>query len=114
MSTSTTVRETDEGERRWFCGGGLHVWKATAAETGGAFILFEDRLDRGKVTPLHVHPDADETFCMLEGDIRLHVDGHERPLGAGGVAVIPPRRPARVHGDRHDGEDVVPPDAGHG
>lgn len=90
MRTLTaTVRESGEGERRWFCGGGLHTWKATEQETGGAFLLFEDLLDKGKVTPLHTHPDADETFCMLEGEIALHIDGEQRALGAGGVAFIP-------------------------
>jgi len=90
MATLTsTIRETGEGERRWFCGGGLHTWKANAHETAGAFLLFEDLLDRGKVTPLHIHPEADETFCMLDGEILLHIDGEQRTLGAGGVAVIP-------------------------
>ena len=41
------VRDSGEGERRWFCGGGLHTWKATSDETGGAFLMFEDRLDEG-------------------------------------------------------------------
>jgi hypothetical protein len=41
------------------------------------------------VTPLHRHPDADETFYMLEGEIMLHVDGEERQLRAGAIAVIP-------------------------
>lgn len=26
---------------------------------------------------------------MLEGEILLHIDGHERRLGAGGIAVLP-------------------------
>ena len=86
---AATVRENGEGDQRWFCGGGLHTWKATEEETGGAFLIFEDSLDAGKVTPLHRHPDADETFYMLEGEIVLHVDGEERQLGAGGIAVIP-------------------------
>ena len=86
---AATVRESGEGEQRWFCGGGLHTWKATEEETGGAFLIFEDSLDAGKVTPLHRHPAADETFYMLEGEIVLHVDGEERQLGAGGIAVIP-------------------------
>ena len=84
-----TVRDTGEGEQRWFCGGGLHTWKATREETGGAFLLFEDRLDLGKVTPLHRHPEADETFYMLEGEVLLHIDGEQRPLHAGGIAIIP-------------------------
>ena len=86
---ATTVRDDGVGEQRWFCGGGRHTWKATAAETGGAFLLFEDALEAGKRTPLHRHPDADETFLMLEGEVELHVDGERQPLGAGGIAVIP-------------------------
>ncbi len=89
-AADVTVRLDGEGERRWFCGGGLHTWKATAEETGGAFLMFEDDLDAGKVTPLHRHPEADETFYMLEGEILLHVEGDEpRPLPAGGIAIIP-------------------------
>jgi quercetin dioxygenase-like cupin family protein len=90
METLTaTVRDAGQGEQRWFCGGGLHTWKATEAETGGAFLLFEDALDLGKVTPLHIHPGADETFYMLDGEIALHIDGERRQLAAGGMAVIP-------------------------
>ncbi|MCU1357928.1 MAG: cupin protein [Acidimicrobiales bacterium] len=83
------VRAKDEGEHRWFFGGGLHIWKATAEETGGAFLLFEDRLDQGKVTPLHTHPDSDETMIVLEGEILMHLDGTEHAVGAGGIASAP-------------------------
>ena len=90
QTVEVTVRADGEGEQRWFCGGGRHTWKATAEETGGAFLLFEDDLDAGKVTPLHRHPDADETFYLLEGEILLHIEGAEpAPLLAGGIAVIP-------------------------
>src|SRR6195952_1575203 len=83
------VRATDEGERRWFFGGGLHIWKATAEETGGAFLLFEDRMDHGKMTPLHTHPESDETMIVLEGEILMHLDGTEHVVGPGGVALAP-------------------------
>lgn len=85
----TTVRAHGAGERRWFCGGGVHTWLATEGETGGAYLLFEDLLDAGKVTPLHQHPEADETFYMLEGEMRLHIAGGEQSLAAGGIAIIP-------------------------
>src|ERR1700693_3013659 len=80
------VRAAGEGERLWFYGGGLHIWKATAAETGGSFLLFEDVMSRGKTTPLHTHPQVDETLYMLEGEILLHIDGEEQRLGSSGVA----------------------------
>src|ERR1700692_4965157 len=83
------VRVAGAGERLWFYGGGLHIWKATAADTGGAFLLFEDVMSRGKTTPLHTHPQVDETLYMLEGEILLHIEGEEQRLGSGGVAMAP-------------------------
>jgi quercetin dioxygenase-like cupin family protein len=83
------VRAAGEGERLWFYGGGLHIWKATAAETGGAFLLFEDVMSRGKTTPLHTHSQVDETLYILDGEILVHIDGDEQRVGSGGVAVFP-------------------------
>ena len=77
-ATGVIVRARDEGERRWFFGGGLHTWMASAEETNGAFLLFEDHMEQGKMTPVHIHPDADEVFYVLEGEITLHA-------GAGGA-----------------------------
>ena len=93
MSASTApkslVRAAEDGERRWFFGGGLHLWKATAEDTDGAFLLFEDRMGRGKVTPLHRHPDSDETMIVLDGKILMHLDGDEHTVRAGGIASAP-------------------------
>jgi quercetin dioxygenase-like cupin family protein len=83
------IRGEDDGERRWFYGGGTHTWKATPQETGGAFLLFEDRMDQGKVTPLHSHPDSDETMYVLEGEILVHMAGQEHRVAAGGLAFAP-------------------------
>jgi quercetin dioxygenase-like cupin family protein len=83
------VRADTDGERRWFYGGGVHTWKARADETNGAFLLFEDRMEKGKLTPLHIHPDSDETMYILEGEILMHMDGQEHRVGAGGVTVAP-------------------------
>ena len=83
------VRVEGEGERLWFYGGGLHTWLATSAETGGAFLLFDDIMTRGKTTPLHSHPEVDETLYVLDGEILAHIDGREKTLGRGGVAMFP-------------------------
>jgi quercetin dioxygenase-like cupin family protein len=80
------VRESDEGERRLFAGGGLHVWLARSEETGHAFCAFVDHLSRGKMTPLHLHPDADDSMFVIEGEILYHSDGEERVITAGGFA----------------------------
>src|SRR5437899_3180286 len=90
MSNATAViRQHDEGELRWFAGGGLFTIKATSAETGGSFMLFEDRVVRGKTTPLHVHPNMDEAIYVLEGEILGHVDGEEHRVGERGLFMAP-------------------------
>jgi mannose-6-phosphate isomerase-like protein (cupin superfamily) len=88
-SHTAIIRGEDQGERRWFYGGGLHIWKAKAEETGGAFLLFEDQMSGGKMTPLHTHPDSDESMYILEGEILMHLDGQQHRIGAGGLAVAP-------------------------
>jgi quercetin dioxygenase-like cupin family protein len=90
MSTAgTIIRGEGEGERLWFAGGGLWTMKATAEETDGAFILVEDRMSRGKTTPLHAHPNQDETLIVLEGEILVYAEGNEHRVGPRGVAVAP-------------------------
>jgi quercetin dioxygenase-like cupin family protein len=83
------VRAEGEGEHLRFWGGGVLTMKATAAETGGAFLLFEDLMAQGKTTPLHLHTNEDETLYVLEGEILVHLDGKNYPVGPRGVAIAP-------------------------
>jgi len=83
------VRQDGEGERLWFAGGGVFTMKATAAETGGAFILFDDEVVRGKTTPMHSHPDFDEAIYVLEGEVLVDIDGRRERVGRHGVFVAP-------------------------
>jgi len=99
---TATVRAQGEDQRRWFFGGGVHTWKATEEETGGAFLLFEVEMALGKLTPLHIHPESDETMYVVAGEILMHLDGAEHRIGAGGT-VVAPRGVPRVSGA--DGRD---------
>jgi quercetin dioxygenase-like cupin family protein len=83
------IRQDGEGERLWFAGGGVLTVKAAADETGGAFFLFEDHVERGKTTPLHVHPHEDELIYVLEGEVLAHVDGDEHRVGERGFFFAP-------------------------
>jgi quercetin dioxygenase-like cupin family protein len=89
QGSTPIIRADGEGERLWFAGGGQFMIKASSAETGGAFLLFEDRMVRGKTTPLHYHPEADEAIIVLEGELLVHVNGANHPAGPGSVTVIP-------------------------
>lgn len=83
------VRNKDDGERMWFLGGGLHTWKALSEETDDSMLVFEDHLERGKVTPMHFHADVDEALYVIEGEIVLNVEGTEHVVGAGGFTFAP-------------------------
>jgi quercetin dioxygenase-like cupin family protein len=81
------VRAEGEGEQLRFWGGGLLTIKASAEETRGAFLLFEDFMPQGKTTPLHIHANEDETLYVLEGELLVHIDGTDHAVGARGVAI---------------------------
>lgn len=89
MTAGLVIRQEGEGERLWFAGGGVFTMKASAADTDGAFTLFEDQVERGKSTPLHLHPHEDETIYVLAGEILVSADGQEHRVGQGGVVVAP-------------------------
>jgi quercetin dioxygenase-like cupin family protein len=86
------VLDADCGEALWF-NNDLLTLKATGADTGGRFLAFEELARRGKVTPLHIHPDVEETFYILDGEAVFHLDGADVTLGAGGFASVPPGVP---------------------
>ncbi|MDQ6885709.1 MAG: quercetin 2,3-dioxygenase [Gemmatimonadota bacterium] len=92
---SAIIRAGGEGDMLWF-NNDLLTFKTTADETNQALTLFEELTQQGKMTPLHLHPEADETFCVLEGEMRIHVDGTDRTVGPGGVAFIPRGLPHAV------------------
>lgn len=83
------IRAAGDGDRRSFFGGGVHTWKLKAEDTGGDLFLFEDLLEEGKCTPLHLHPDADETLYVLDGEILMNIDGTESRLSRGAMSFVP-------------------------
>ena len=89
MAAEAVIRADREGEHLRFWGGGVLTMKATAAETDGAFMLFENYMTQGKSTPLHVHASEDEAIYVLDGEIVVHVDGEDYRVGPRGLAVAP-------------------------
>lgn len=65
------------------------------AATGGALSVLEHQEERGHATPLHRHDIADETFLMLDGTLRVEVDGESYTAGAGALAFLPRKRTHR-------------------
>jgi quercetin dioxygenase-like cupin family protein len=85
----TLIRNCDEGEKLWFAGGGVFTMMATCAETNGSIMLFEDRVVRGKCTPMHLHPNEDELCYVLDGELLVHAEGEEHRVGKGGLFFAP-------------------------
>jgi quercetin dioxygenase-like cupin family protein len=61
---------------------------AVAADTDGAFSLFDARVAPQQGIPLHQHEDA-EAFLVLEGTFQLQVEDQQVSLGPGGFAFVP-------------------------
>jgi len=88
QARAPVVLDPGEGEALRFNNDVLTL-KATGADTDGAFLLVEELTRRGKATPLHTHPEEAESFCVLEGEARLHLAGRELTLRPGGFVSVP-------------------------
>jgi quercetin dioxygenase-like cupin family protein len=84
------VSVPDEQEANWFLGS-LSLVRVSGSQTGGAFAIREHLARRGTASPIHVHDRDDETFFVLEGELRVHVGDQQRIAGPGAVAVLPRR-----------------------
>ena len=86
--TAPVFVPAQSGEALWF-GGGLVELQVTSAQSLGALALLRDRMPHGKTTPLHLHPNFDETLCLISGSLLVHVDGAEYAVDAGGTVFVP-------------------------
>jgi quercetin dioxygenase-like cupin family protein len=74
-----------------------------AERSAGAVSMLEHVAPRGMATPLHVQPNEDEAFYVLEGRISLYVDGARSEAGEGEVVWLPRGVP---HAFRVDSEQA--------
>ena len=94
MNTTTPtmhplIQTLDEAPGGALLGGSIHI-RVRSEDTDGTFGLIEQVVPAGfPGPPLHVHPEFEETFYVIEGEIAVRVgdEGHE--VGAGAVAVVP-------------------------
>jgi quercetin dioxygenase-like cupin family protein len=74
----------------WFLGA-LSQVRVSGEQTGGAFALRDNLARRGNASPVHVHDRDDETFFVLDGELRVIVGEDDHAAGPGTVAVLPRR-----------------------
>ncbi len=74
----------------------------TGAETAGELLEMEATYTgAGGLPPEHFHPRQEERFEVLEGAVRVVVDGAERRYAAGESFVVPAGTRHRMGGDGH-------------
>lgn len=72
----------------WFLGVLVRI-RVTGEVTGGELSVLEHECERGYGSPLHRHAAAEETFLVLEGELRVEVDGQAHTMGEGAAALLP-------------------------
>ena len=83
------------GDARRIDLGGFDVLvHADAETTDGAFSLIETaEPEAGVGPPIHVHSDCAESFVVLEGRYRMHLDGRDFDCPAGSFVFVPKGMP---------------------
>ncbi|MGV0771424.1 cupin domain-containing protein [Mycobacterium syngnathidarum] len=82
--------------------GALVQFRITGEQSGGRFALTEHRCRRGAAAPLHRHELPDETFIVLEGELRIHIDGSLFRAEAGSTTFAPRGLPHSYQVDSDD------------
>ena len=88
--TGSVISSPDAQTAIWFLGA-LSQVRVSGVQTGGAFALADHFARRGNASPVHVHDRDDETFFVLDGELRVLVGEEEHTAGPGTVAVLPRR-----------------------
>jgi quercetin dioxygenase-like cupin family protein len=92
LPTEPAILTPDEQQAAWFLGALIRI-RTGGAETGGRLAVLEHQGERGYNSPLHLHNDDEETFLVLEGELRVEVGGQAHSVGAGAAAFLPRKLP---------------------
>ena len=63
--------------------------RVSGQDSAGTFAVLDAEVPRGHGSPMHVHRHDSEVFLVLEGTLRIVVDGREHDAGTGSAAVLP-------------------------
>jgi len=81
------------------------TWREVAADSGGGLVRAEMVLPPGGfVAAEHIHPNQEERYEILAGQLNVRLDGREQTLGPGDRVVVPAGRP---HVWRNAGQEEV-------
>src|SRR4051794_22399094 len=101
----------DEGEAYWLLGM-LQTIKIGRDDTAGRYGLLEIVVPAGVGSPWHVHPEEDEWFYVLEGELTFWVADTRMSLRAGSFAFGPKNVPHTFYAEaRREGTGRLRTDA---
>jgi quercetin dioxygenase-like cupin family protein len=86
----SVISSPDTQAAIWFLGA-LSEMRVSGEQTGGAFSLADNLARRGNASPVHVHDRDDETFLVLDGELRVVAGEDDNTAGPGTAAVLPRR-----------------------
>ena len=86
--TAPVLTDTDTQAAVNFLGALVRI-RAQGEDTGGLFALLEHSGERGYMSPLHRHVKDEETFLVLEGELRVEVEDKKYGVGPGGLTLLP-------------------------
>ena len=69
--------------------GGPLTFKARGEQTNGALTLFENVIAPGDGPPFHTHAGEDESWYVLEGELRFRLGDDIASVGAGAFVFVP-------------------------
>jgi quercetin dioxygenase-like cupin family protein len=69
--------------------GGPLTFKARGAQTNGTLTLFENVIAPGDGPPFHTHADEDESWYVLEGELRFRLGDDVASVAAGSFVFVP-------------------------
>ena len=61
--------------------------------TAGSLAVLEHQAEQGYASPVHRYLADDETFFVLDGELRVEVGGEAHAAAAGAVAFLPRQLP---------------------
>jgi quercetin dioxygenase-like cupin family protein len=91
MPDATTAFAVAAGQGKTIQGpaGGPLTFKARGEQTGGALTVFENVIAPGDGPPLHTHAGEDESWYVLEGELRFRLGDEVADAPAGSFVFVP-------------------------
>ena len=88
MDTNISIIPNDSGERLGVAGGNYRII-ISGEQTGGNYAVIEMTVPPGGGPPPHSHPETQEMFHVLEGEVEFKTEAGKQTVAKDGFVNIP-------------------------